>query len=294
MPYNPHVEHALDWSKLAELLPQLGREYARLAARYRIVLTVLAMLPPLLIPLEAAKWFSRNPAVITTFVCIYLLIAAAIFVYTTRWVENVRSFGQRRIMEDRLCSRTLDRIERDHGKSGEMSFEEIYLTDGSGLERRTRKQIIYSENDIEVNMDRGQKLFANNNVPLMINTAIVAAYCLFTIIGGFVLPYDAIQGQGKLMVVQGVMLVCVPAAIFVIQGSYRQHLLNLVIAEQLLEYITDDDAREAMDSFVPQLPAEEAGNEEYAEESTGVESLQAATGGDSSEDPGDEGVQAQA
>ncbi|MCB1217772.1 hypothetical protein KDL44_10280 [bacterium] len=282
------MEHATEWSKLAELLPQLSREYSASAMRYRILLSVLILLPPLLIPLEAAKWFGKQPLLVAFFILLYLGACVAMLYYTGKWVDNLKAFGVERIAEDRLCSRTLDRIERDSGKSGEMSFEELYLTDGSGLERRTRKQIIYAENDIEVNMDRGQKLFANNNVPLMINTGIVLVFCLYIAIGA---PFLAIDWQ---LWTQQALLFMVPLGIFFIQTNFRQHQLNQVLSLQLLEYITDDDAREAADNPVETLDELQEDAEAEQQESVDVTELELSPEEFRQEEGGEEGVQAQA
>lgn len=251
-----NVEHASDWSKLEQLLPQLGKEYQKLSTTYGIFLKVLAVLPPLLIPLEAMQWYSGKTSMLLLSLLIYVIVAVPIYLFTGRWIENLRAFAVARIEEEDLLPKMLDRIERDPTTSGEMSFEEIYLTDGSGLERSTRRQVVYAENDIEVNMDRGDKLFGNNNIPLMVNTVLVAIFCIYTIIGSFFLA-----NEGLAWAIQQAMLVVLPLAIYIIQGSFRQHQLNAVLVEELHSYITGGD---------------EAGQEEREQAEEGSEgSLQA-------------------
>jgi len=153
----------------------------------------------------------------------------------------------------------LDRIARDAGRSEHMNFEEIYLTDGSGLERRTRKHIIYAENDIEMTMDRGQQLFANNNIPLMINTGIVLLFCLYIVVGA---PFLALDWP---LWIQQALLLLVPLLIYVIQTLFRQHLLNEVLALQLLRHINgeedlEDESVEAMEAVVDESTPEPAGD----------------------------------
>jgi MFS family permease len=236
------VEHEADWSKLADLLPQLGREYAKRAGLYRIFLTVVAILPPLLIPIEAFRWYEHNPAMLGLAFGIYAIIAIPLFLLTGRYVENLRSFAEERIAEEELLPRMLDRIVSDAGKSEQMVFEELYLNDGSGLEWRTRKHIVYAENDIELNMDRGQKLFGNNNVPLMINTGLVALFCVYSIVGGFYFANDESRSQGVIQGIQQGLLLALPVAIYTIQGYFRQHQLNFVVAGQLLSFIKGDES----------------------------------------------------
>lgn len=252
------VEHVEDWSKLAELLPQLGREYAKRAGLYRIFLTVVALLPPLLIPMEAFRRFEHSPAFIGLAIGIYVLIAIPLFFLTGRYIENLRSFGVGRIDEEELMPRMLERIESDAGKSQQMVFEELYLNDGTGLEWRTRKHIVYAENDIELNMDRGEKLFGNSNVPLMINTGLVALFCIYTIIGGFFYASEDSAVQTVLMVIQQILLILMPLAIYIVQNNFRQHQLNFVIAEELLRFIKGEDSPEALASGVVDDSAEES------------------------------------
>ena len=289
----PIVEHAEDWSKLAELLPQLSKEYAGQAERHCLLLILVAMIPPLLLPMEAAKWFSHSVGLLLLFTCIYTGVAYVLFRYTRQWVENVRGFAKNRIAEEGIQAKLLDRIERDAGKSEQMSFDEIYLIDGSGLERRTRKHIIYAENDIEMHMDRGQKLFANNNVPLMINTAIIALFCIYTIIGGFIFASDDNKVQGVIEIVQRILLILMPLAIYIVQNNFRLHLFNQVLADELLGFIAGEPEPE------PQAAAIEAGQPAEEQEAEADNSLELGmelshANGKAAEDAADEGLQAQA